>query len=66
MKKVQTKKLTLGKTTVAKLQMSEEQMRHVNGGNDTKPPKPIIGGITNSLVDEPPCVLPPNTSPTGA
>lgn len=37
MKKVQTnktKKLTLGKMTVAKLQLSEQQMRYFMGGDD--------------------------------
>jgi hypothetical protein len=40
------KKLSLGKMTVAKLQMSQQQMQRINGGEDTaKPQKPIIGSI---------------------
>jgi hypothetical protein len=48
------KKLTLGKMTVAKLQMSKQQMWLINGGNDTRPVKPIKPIIqNNSLVDDP-------------
>jgi hypothetical protein len=54
MKKVQTNKLTLGKMTVAKLRLSEQQMQRINGGEDTaKPQKPIIGNSGNSLADDP-------------
>lgn len=62
MKKVLKKgntKLSLGKMTVARLQMSQQQMRFINGGEDTaKPQKPIIGNSGNSLADDPnnPCV----------
>jgi hypothetical protein len=43
MKKVQTnktKKLTLGKMTVARLQMGKQQMRAIYGGEPTKPTEP--------------------------
>jgi hypothetical protein len=45
------KKLTLGKMTVARLQMSQREMQLINGGNDPKPkPKPSVHN--NSLVDD--------------
>lgn len=61
MKKVQTnkiKKLILAKTTVAKLQMSQQQMALLKGGADTKPTtKPTVNN--NSIVDDPqnPCTI---------
>jgi hypothetical protein len=38
-KELKNKKLSLGKMTVAKLQISQQQMRFFNGGNDTIEPK---------------------------
>jgi hypothetical protein len=51
------KKLSLGKMTVARLQMSQQQMRFVKGGEETKsqiPAKPT----GNSFANDPnnPCV----------
>lgn len=75
MKKVQTnkaKRLTLGKMTVAKLQMSQQQMRAIYGGDDTKTcPKTLTNGnpltiIQTSLVDQNTCSDPVTAnSPTG-
>jgi hypothetical protein len=51
------RKLTLGKMTVAKLQMSQRQMQLINGGEDTKPKPPVKPG-GNSFANDPnnPCV----------
>jgi hypothetical protein len=54
-KELKKAKLSLGKMTVAKLQMSQQQMRLLNGGEDTKPVKPV--GNNNSFANDPnnPC-----------
>jgi hypothetical protein len=58
MKKVQSNKLTLGKMTVAKLRLSQQQMQLINGGEDTKPTTRPTGGGNQSFFDDPnnPCV----------
>lgn len=50
-------KLSLGKMTVAKLQMNQKEMRFINGGEATKPDKPIKPA-GNSFANDPnnPCV----------
>jgi V8-like Glu-specific endopeptidase len=71
MKRVQTKqskKLTLGKMTVAKLRITSQQMKQMFGGNDTKPTTngcPTII-IKTSLVDQNTCGDPITANnPTG-
>ncbi len=50
-------KLSLGKMTVARLQMSQREMQLINGGENTKPDKPIKP-TGNSFANDPnnPCV----------
>jgi hypothetical protein len=57
-------KLSLGKMTVAKLRLSQQQMQLLNGGEATKPTtKPTVNN--NSIVDDPqnPCTIILPTSP---
>jgi hypothetical protein len=43
-------KLALGKMTVAKLRLSQQQMQLINGGEATKPVRPTVHN--NSLVND--------------
>jgi hypothetical protein len=62
MKKVQSKKLSLGKMAVAKLRLSQQQMQFLKGGEATKP---TVQGTANSFVDDPPCVTQSPSIKTG-